>query len=144
MSSDSSGIFSLHRYFIWADRMRVHFEASLASVKTRGVSPQEIFMEPYMSYYYAALQAVVEGWRELGLSDPAIDALLESPHIDLLRRYRNGAFHYQRTYFDDRFMDFMGAEDSAAWIRTLRDAFSRWFLEFFKRLEAEKGRVADG
>ena len=57
----------------------------------------------FMSYWYGGLYAVIEGWQELGLTDPTIDRLLESPNVELLRRYRNGVFHYQMTYFDDRF-----------------------------------------
>lgn len=33
----------------------------------------------YMSYWYAGLFVVVEGWRDLGLQDAEIDGLLESP-----------------------------------------------------------------
>ena len=83
----------------------------------------------FMSYWYAGLYVVIEGWRELGLHDDVIDELLESPHVKLLRRYRNGAFHYQRKYFDDRFMDFM-KPGAPAWIRSVRHEFSRWFLAY--------------
>jgi hypothetical protein len=49
-----------------------------------------------MSYWYAALYVVIEGWRDLGLADATIDALLQSPNVDLLKRYRNGVFHFQK------------------------------------------------
>jgi hypothetical protein len=44
----------------------------------------------------------------------------------LLRRYRNGTFLFQRRYLDDRLTDFM-KPGTVAWIRSLRNAFSRWF-----------------
>jgi Resolvase, N terminal domain len=61
----------------------------------------------YMSYWYGGLYVVIEGWQELSLSDAVIDATLQSPNVDLLRRYRNGVFHFQRDYNDERFLAFM-------------------------------------
>src|SRR5438034_6231687 len=100
-----------------------------------GVKETEMHMHPYLTYWYAGTYVVIEGWRELGLSDTEIDALLASPNVELLRRSRNGAFHFQRRYYDERFTDFWGAPDSAAWLRALREALSRWFLSFFKEHE---------
>jgi len=82
----------------------------------------------FMSYWHAGLFVVVEGWRELNFHDPEIDQLLDSPNVDLLRRYRNGVFHFQREYFDNRFFDFASGSDNATWIRLLNDNLSRFFL----------------
>lgn len=86
----------------------------------------------YMSYWYSALYVVCEGWSELGLSDPDIDALLRSPNLTLLKRYRNGSFHFQAEYFDDRFSGFQGEQGSVQWVRDLTDAFDKWFLANMK------------
>ncbi len=132
--------FSLHRYFIWCDRMRVHLEAVLEKAEPTGNPGLDIEHFMYMSYWYGGLYVVVEGWKELGLHDAEIDKLLDSPNVDLLRRYRNGVFHFQKDYFDNRFYDFMtvGA-DTVKWIRSLRDEFSRWFLNWAKsRRESQK------
>lgn len=150
---------ALHRYFIWANRMRTHFQKVLGQLKpgeplTWG-SEHAIEAYMYMSYWYGGLHVVVEGWKELGSSDGEIDKLLETstgrkvelpakeggatPHIvdekvvDVLRRYRNGAFHFQRDYFDDRFVKFMQLEHAAEWARALNQAFGRYFLDWFKR-----------
>jgi len=54
--------------------------------------PQLVFLvhDPgiFMSYWYGALFVVIEGWRELQLSDPSIEPLLASDNVDLLKRYR--------------------------------------------------------
>ena len=55
----------------------------------------------------ASLYLVIEGWQELGIQDSEADELLRSPHVDLLKRYRNGVFHYQRDMWDERFMAFI-------------------------------------
>jgi hypothetical protein len=159
-NSTRDPIFTLHRYFIWANRMRTHFDDVLGKLKPGETiiwgSVPFLEAQMYMSYWYGGLHVVAEGWRELRLSDAEIDTLLDTPTgrkverpacgesaadvvdetvLDLLRRYRNGAFHYQRDYFDDRFEDFMKVEQSAAWARTLNKAFGRYFLEWLKQRE---------
>lgn len=93
----------------------------------------------FMSYWDAGLYVVIEGWRELGLADPAIDRLLSSPNVGLLKRYRNGVFHYQANYFDDRFRGFIESKDSVPWVRELNLAFGDYFLR-----EHEKGTDGRG
>ena len=131
---------TLHRYFIWADRMKVHFDGVLKKYGSEAVSSDptkkkegiEIFL--YMSLWYATFYVLIEGWQELKLSDEKINSLLRSKNVDLLRRYRNGVFHFQKEYYDDRFMKLMKeGEDIANWSRDLRDEFSRWFLTIFQQ-----------
>jgi hypothetical protein len=98
------------------------------------------FQLPYLSYWYGGLYAVVEGWQELGLADVEIDELLQSPHVDALRRYRNGTFHYQRAYFDDRFKDLIATSGTAGWVFRLRNAFSRWFLDTLAAIRRAEGQ----
>lgn len=98
-----------------------------------------------MSYWYGGLYVVIEGWRELELRDPQIDALLASPNVDLLKRYRNGIFHYQRRYFDERFVELIrDGEDVVNWVRELNSQFGRFFLEWFKANREAKAPDADG
>jgi hypothetical protein len=73
---------------------------------------------------------VIEGWGDLDLHDDEIDGLLESPNVDLLRRYRNGVFHFQREYYDERFVGLIrDGEDVVTWVRDLNSAFGRYFLD---------------
>ena len=125
-------LIALHRYFIWADRMRVHFETALTpdSPMLHGRLDIEPFL--YMSIWYAGMYVVIEGWRKLGLHDAGVDQMLESPNVELLRRYRNGVFHFQPDYFAERFAGFFGSPDGPRWIRELRAAFSRYFLDSMK------------
>jgi len=128
-------IYTLHRYFIWANKMRTDFYAILGK---RGpgkpVAPKEqIDLFLYMSLWYSQIYVVIESWREIGLIDKSIDSLLTSPNVDLLRRYRNGVCHFQKDYYDERFQGFMkDGEDSVQWVRYLNSEFGRWFFEHFK------------
>lgn len=80
-----------------------------------------------MSYWYGGLYVVVEGWQELGLSDPIVDPLLKSSNVQLLRRYRNGIFHFQKDYMDERFHKFMAPKDCVPWVRDLTNDFGDYF-----------------
>lgn len=134
-------IITLHRYFIWADRMKVHFDQVLQGVGAKLVPVNLVKKREgidtflYMSLWYATFYVLIEGWQELGLSDTKIDELLKSKNVDLLRRYRNGVFHFQKDYYDKRFMELMTeGQDVANWTRDLRDEFSRWFIDIYKNM----------
>ena len=127
-------VFTLHRYFIWANKMREHFYekvklvVALPEPRDRFAS-ETIEADLYMSFWYGELYVVIEGWQELKLTDPSIDSLLASPNVDLLRLYRNGVFHFQKDYFDKRFMGFMkDGQEPAAWAGALNRAFGTYFL----------------
>ena len=130
----TSAIFTLHRYYIWANAMRVHLEetvsvyaSQLAKNPDNLVTPEGILSNLYMSYWYGGLYVVVEGWKNLGLADLEIDRLLLSPNVALLRRYRNGTFHFQKDYFDERFVAFIrDGENVVDWVHQLsRAVFDR-------------------
>jgi hypothetical protein len=115
--------------------MRTHFDDTLVKSRVdKNADPENIETFMYMSFWYGELYVVVEGWQELKLADPRVDALLEDTEmVGLLRRYRHGTFHFQGNYWDDRFIDFVkvGAK-SAAWVRKLNKAFGAYFLKEFK------------
>src|SRR5579863_619575 len=143
MATDAE-IFTLHRYFIGANRMRTHFD-SLLSERTKRPDPENTFdIESflYMSYWYGGLFVVIEGWQELRLKDPQVDPLLLSKNVDLLRRYRNGVFHFQRIYFDNRIVEFMrDGENCVGWVRQLNNEFGRFFLSWCDRMKAKSSSV---
>jgi len=124
----TQGLVSLHRYYIWANKMRTHFDEIISNgYPTAGA---EIEATLYMSYWYGGLYVVIEGWQQLGLSDRSIDELLCSSNVKLLKRYRHGVFHFQKNYFDERFVEFMrDGKDAVSWVRNLNLEFGRYFLE---------------
>ncbi|KKR56134.1 MAG: hypothetical protein UT93_C0004G0012 [Candidatus Woesebacteria bacterium GW2011_GWF1_40_24] len=126
-------IITLHRYFIWADRMRVHFDYILRNSKPASSKllqkKEGIDTFLYMSLWYGMFYVLIEGWLQLGFEDEKIDELLKSNNVKLLKRYRNGVFHFQKEYYDKRLTKLMTeGENIAVWIRDLREEFSRWFL----------------
>lgn len=134
-------IFILHRYLIYANKMRRHFKRDLTHFtlgKKEIIHDLNFLVSDHyisMSYWYVALYIVIEGWKELNLHDMEIDQLLDSPNVDLLRRYRHGVCHFQKTsYFHNKLMDFISSKDSAIWVNQLHDTLSRYFLEVLKTL----------
>jgi len=99
----------LHRYWMYANFMRIHFEKELTkqppntAEKDARKMIKDSFMltvdkrGAFMSHWYGSLYVVIEGWWQLRLTDPKIDALIASENVKLLQRYRNGVFHFQRS-----------------------------------------------
>lgn len=100
-----SPVFTLHRYFIWGNHMRHLHDEHLKGEWQEDKNSYDVVLHNLCSYWYGGLYVVIEGWRDLKLSDPEIDKLLQSRNVDLLRRYRNGVFHFQKEYFDKRFTE---------------------------------------
>ncbi len=82
----------------------------------------------FMAFWYGGLYVVIEGWQELKLNDDRIDPMLESSNVALLKRFRNGAYHFQKNWFDDRFTLFISSETSVEWVRALSSEFGGYFL----------------
>lgn len=82
-----------------------------------------------MSYWYAALFVVIEGWQELGYSDPVIDELIASPYTARLKRHRNATCHYQKPVFVAKWNEFEKEPGSVEWLRKLAREFGRHFTQ---------------
>jgi hypothetical protein len=136
----------LSKYFTWAAYMRGQFEKVVPKMKETTPWNDPIFIEMFMfmSFWYATLNTVVEGWRSLELKDAEIEELLKSPHVEMLKRYRHGVSHFQTEYFDKKYMPFMNNPGSMEWVRNLHAAFFRYLNEWFKTHDlhgAPKGSV---
>jgi hypothetical protein len=85
----------------------------------------------YLLYSYSGIYLVVEGWRDLGLQDQAIDRLITSPFIDRLRLFRNATFHYQKEPLSRKHLQFFGTEEERTeqWLNDLYTAFERFFRD---------------
>ena len=81
--------------------------------------------------FHAALWVAVEGWRASPLSNETVDELLTDPafeqNVTLLRRFRNGVYHYQPEQINEKVLAFLrdGSEHAVAWAFLLHDKFKR-------------------
>jgi hypothetical protein len=123
-------LLTLSRYFVWADAMRKHFEETLKRNGPDLEGPGGIYVAMYMSLWYGCRYVVVEAWQSLGLRNSRVDDLLASPNVELLRRYRNAVFHYQKELWPEKFMAFLReGESTAVWVRTLHNAIDDYLAE---------------
>ncbi len=82
-------------------------------------------------YFLAALYVVAEGFKKLRLRDTKISGLLKSPHLGLLKRFRNAVFHYQRARVNEKLLGFL-SKDCLEWVKELHSELQRWFAETVK------------
>ncbi len=85
----------------------------------------------YLLYSYSGIYLVIEGWKDLKLSDPKIDELLHSPFVDRLKRFRNATFHYQKEPISWKHLQFFGTEEEQTekWLNNLYSELERFFRE---------------
>ncbi len=96
------------------------------------------------SQWLASVWVVVEGWRQLAIKDSTIDGLLDEwPHYcELLRRYRNGVFHYQPELLDERFTAYATeGSDFVMWVFALYLEFQRFLWEWPDRFKGQKADI---
>jgi hypothetical protein len=92
-----------------------------------------------MCLWYGMLYVVVEGWRDAKLSDPDVDRLLESPNTMLLRRFRNGMFHFQNDqWLPTKLSDFfVPTNKTVEWVLALTTELRRFLMAEMKRISAK-------
>ncbi len=128
------------QYLSWADLLNTLFETEMANEPTptdaEAVRKHHWRWFGLMCYWYASLHVVLEAWDELRFSDLVIDRLLAHPKDfrTLLRRYRNGVFHFQNSVLDLKIIDLL--QHGAAhvfWVRALHDELVRFLAEYLAR-----------
>lgn len=137
----------LERYFVYCRAMAIAMETH-GEPSEEDVDDEDDIHDPgiqgaaLLAHWFAALCPVIEGFRKLRLSDPALDALLEVGDKDgmlgRLLKFRHGVFHYQRRSDDPRFAGFMNPKgDAVVWALRLEREFNRFFLHHRKAGYAE-------
>lgn len=132
-------IITLYRYFAYAAHMRTLFRREVDSEWLKLVTADmqgmaQFFYSPpgvYLIYSYSGIYLVIEGWKDLGLRDPKIDALIQSSFVDRLRLFRNATFHYQREPISWKHLQFFGTEDERTeeWLNELYRELERFFAD---------------
>jgi hypothetical protein len=134
-------LFSWGRYLYWAEIQRKKFIDFDVEHQPAQGAKAEWRLFAVASQWLASMWVVIEGWRDLAMKDEIIDLLLaEWPdYCDLLRRYRNGVFHYQPTLLHERFDAFKKeGPDFGIWVFTLYLEFQRFLWEWPDRLSGSK------
>ena len=94
----------------------------------------------FMSYWFASLQTLCEGWEELRLSDSAVDAQRTTDHLLLLKQYRHTVFHFQGNLEQARIVAFERNPDAIDWVLKLGEAFEEFFEPHTDAIQVERIR----
>jgi hypothetical protein len=134
-------LFSWGRYLYWAEIQRKKFIDYDTEHQPAKGAKAEWRLFAVASQWLASMWVVIEGWRDLGMKDETIDRLLTDwpNYCDLLRRYRNGVFHYQPTLLDERFDAFQKeGPDFGIWVFAVYLEFQRFLWHWPDRFSASK------
>jgi hypothetical protein len=124
------GIFAWARYVFWTDIERGQLDAHEPAVD----EPPTGMTSALMAQYFAALWVSIEGWRECQLTDPTVDELLTHPafarNLALLRRFRNGVYHFQKGLVNTCLLEFIRhAATTVPWSFLVHEEFKRVLWE---------------
>jgi hypothetical protein len=134
-------VFAWARYVYWADVECQQYDAheQVDDEPTTGLT----FV--LMLKWYASLYVAIEGWAPCPLLDDTVDELLTDSaftrNLDLLRRFRNGVYHYQPDLISDKLLGFLReANQTVTWAFLVHSEFKRvlWELAHPAGLPAEK------
>jgi hypothetical protein len=128
------------RYLFWAEINKNKLEELFDSTDDSEKISTGDFIA-YSSLWYGSLFVVIEGWETLKLKDDTINDLIVE-HDDLktlLRRYRNGVYHFQPKLLDNRFVAFGSSKDNSyLWAKLLHEEFVRYFSDCLAALPGDQ------
>lgn len=128
------------RYLFWAEINKNKLEELFDSTDDSEKIPISDFFA-YSSLWYGSLFVVIEGWETLKLKDDTInDLLVEHDELkSLLRRYRNGVYHFQPNLLDNRFVAFGSTKNNSyLWAKLLHEEFVRYFSDWLAALPGDQ------
>jgi hypothetical protein len=134
--ADGNLVFAWGRYLYWAELSRRNWHRFITRnpTFTQQLIPQWLGVS---CYWAASLYVVIEGWEEAGFQDPLVDRLLKlSDYKAVLKKLRNGTFHYQPSIFSPKITDFFKSIDTTVWLNILQEEFVRWLRDCFETLKA--------
>lgn len=136
MSVDQS-VISLHKYYLNAGRMRVHFKKELEKVRALKGMKDLVEVNLYMHLWYGCLRVVVEGWESMGLKDPKVTGLWDIEKIKLLNGLRNDVFHFQPSYVPSRTLKAIEDKTFVNWVHSIHEAIGAALLA---RMQASESK----
>jgi len=125
-------LYAWARYVYWAEIEYQQYAAHTAS-EDAPVLGQTV---PLLVQWYAAIWVAIEGWQECRelLPDAVVEELLTDPVFEpncaLLRRCRNGVYHYQSDVLNHKLVGFVSkTEMTFPWAFLVHDEFCRLAFE---------------
>lgn len=130
LKKDQIGL--LHRQWVWADYIRIMYEAAFRN------TPREVLLNPmkfyvnqagcYMCLWYSLIFSVLERLKEWKIVFPEIESEIKDIYSPL-KLFRNAVFHPPRRYWDTRLFNLFRTRDAGSKIRTIHKFIGDKFLE---------------
>jgi len=128
-------LFVWGRYLYWAELKRRDWDKFMAEkgAEANNALPEWLGVS---CYWASSLYVVIEGWETAKFKHPVVDALLGvSNYRDVLRKLRNGTFHYQPALISPKITEFFQSMDVTAWSHFLHQEFCRWLRDYVEAVE---------
>ncbi len=131
------------RYLYWCDLHRRRFDVWMEKPHDVGEDATGWYFIALLAQWYASLWVVIEGWNEAGFEDLTIGEILsQSQRCDLLKRFRNGVYHFHPRMIEPRLVEFLAeAERSVAWVEILHQEFLRFFWNFVHSIPGRENQL---
>lgn len=132
-------LLSLHRYWIYSNRMKVLFEEELKNIITNKThlnidyrTEHSLYIGDYnlfRSYWYGSLFVVIEGYQNnFKISDKRIDDLMNLEYINNLRLFRNSTFHYQKEFYPEKASKVDNENEFIDWVKKLHSELGKFII----------------
>ena len=125
-------LLSWARYLYWSD---ILYRRWTSEAQDQGDDDGEAEWRSFAlaAQWLASVPVLIEGWQKLGMSEGMINRLLNAypDYCDLLRRFRNGVYHFQPEIFDERLRAFpTNGQETLFWVLALFYEFKRFLWEW--------------
>jgi len=131
------------RYLSWCDMHRGRLDRYDERTDDGTPDVEKWYFIALLTQWYASLWVVIEGWQQIPFADPEIDDLIDSSprFCGLLKRFRNGVYHFQPNLLEPRLIDFLEKSDvTMLWARLLHHEFLRFFWELLDSIPGEDNK----
>ena len=121
---DVETIVSFGQYLHWSQMQYEHY-------RTFQEDSSDADFFGALAHWLASLYVVAEGWQEIGMPDPVISDLIAKydDYYQLMRRFRNGVYHFQHKPMTEKLTDFLGAKsEGTLWAEALLFEFKRFLV----------------
>ena len=135
------------RYLYWSDILYQRWTSKARDQDDVDSSTAEWRSFALAAQWLASVPVLIEGWRKLQMPDSLINRLLDAypDYCDLLRRFRNGVYHFQPEIFDARLRAFpTSGQETLLWVSALFYEFKRFLWEWpdkYSGTDAEKDEL---
>lgn len=140
--------YSLFSYWARTERLRDVTMQLLISLRHKygkdfmDKPPMDIMihgMYMFLEYWHSTLQVVVEAYEKNNLSDEKVEALLEMPMRDKLKKFRDSSFHFREDFHDPDALSLYTTQGALEWIDSLQLAMHNFLEREARKLDQRLG-----